>query len=211
MVCSLTNFFVGSETDANLPVLDLRMLLHVLGSSDNGSNARLVVGTQECSPISHNNVLTNIIVQLGKHLRRKYNVLLRAEHNVATFIADDARSDIFPRHIRAGVEMRYETDCRQLPSGVGRERCHQVAVIVKRNILQSQLLQFFYQCLGKNPLPRRTRCGMSLFARLRFERDIPQKSIQYCHISYTFMSCDKIRNNRCRCSNAYRHIPSGDR
>ena len=59
-----SDFLIGIERDADVTVLDFRMSLQIFHSSDNLSDTRLVVGSEQRLAIGHDKVLTLVFAKL---------------------------------------------------------------------------------------------------------------------------------------------------
>ena len=181
MVSTGTDLFIRRKTDTDLAVFDLRMILQIFHSRDNSGHTAFIISPQQRLAVRHNDILFLIIIQFGKHQRRKHDVLFRTQHDIATLISHDTGLHVFSRHIGTCVQMGNETDRRNRLRRIGRQSCHQVTLIIEGYILQPDLFQFLNQCFCKHELSRRTGRRPRRFARLRVERHILQKSICYSH------------------------------
>ena len=61
MVRTHADFLVGVERHTNLTVFNLLVFLQIHHSLHDFSDAGLVVGTQQCRAVGHDEVLTNVL------------------------------------------------------------------------------------------------------------------------------------------------------
>ena len=73
MVGAHANFLVGVERHADLTMFNLLVLLQIHHSLHDFSDAGLVVGTQQCRAVGYDEVLTDVLQQLGELLRARHN------------------------------------------------------------------------------------------------------------------------------------------
>ena len=64
-------------------VLYLGMLLQVDHRRNYFSNAGLVVGSQQCGAVSHNQILTLVVQQFGKLSRTKDDIILFVQNYIS--------------------------------------------------------------------------------------------------------------------------------
>ena len=178
LVSPLANLLVGVEGHPYLAVLDFGVGQQVLHGRYNLGHTGLVVGTEQCLAIGHNQVLPYVVQQFGKLRRLQHHILLGTQHNIGTAVVlDNAGRHVAARHIGARIEVGDKADYRHLLVGVGWQRGHQIAVIVEGHLGKAYLLQLFGQSLGKDHLPRRTGSHIGKLVRLGIETYIVEKTI----------------------------------
>ena len=90
-----SQFFVGSESEADLPVLPFRMCEELLAGGHDGRNASFVVGAQQGCAICSDDRLPDIVAQAREFLRRKDDLLGLVQDDVTAIISRvDLRTDI---------------------------------------------------------------------------------------------------------------------
>ena len=120
LVGAQADLLVGVEADAHLAVLDLGMSLQVGHRGDDLGDAGLVVGAEKRRAVGHDQVVAQIVHQLGEVLGIERDALLGVERDGrAVIVAHDARVDMAARHVGARVHMSDEADHGHRPVGVG--------------------------------------------------------------------------------------------
>jgi len=66
MVCALADLLIGIERHADIAVLDLVMVAQIAHRLHDFGNAGLVIGTEQCRSVGHNDVFSLVGQQLGK-------------------------------------------------------------------------------------------------------------------------------------------------
>ena len=128
-----SDFLVRGESDFDFPVLELRMLHHILDGVHDLSHTCLVVGSEQCRAVGGNDGFPLV----GKQFREFGRLEEESRHSLqgnvaAVVILDDLRPHIGPGGIRRGVHVGDETHNRHLPVNVGRQCCHYISVFVER-------------------------------------------------------------------------------
>ena len=128
-----SDFLVRGESDFDFPVLELRMLHHILDGVHDLSHTCLVVGSEQCRAVGGNDGFPLV----GKQFREFGRLEEESRHSLqgnvaAVVILDDLRPHIGPGGIRRGIHMGNETHNRHLPVNVGRQCCHYISVFVER-------------------------------------------------------------------------------
>ena len=137
LVRAQTDFLIGIERDADVTVLDFRMSLQIFHSSDNLSDTRLVVGSEQRLAVGHDKVLTLVFAKLREIGRRKHHIAVFVEHDVAALVSlHDARVDVASRHVGRRVEMGDESHSRHFLVNVARKSGHQIAILVERYVFK---------------------------------------------------------------------------
>lgn len=149
---------IRCETQANLAVPDFRMCHEVFRRADDGRDAGLVIGAQERRAIRHHDVLTLVALNAREIRYREDDVLLFVQHDIAARIrADDLLVDGAARCIGTRVEMRDKTDDRRTAAVVGRQRRHDIGVLVHGHLGEADGAKLFCQVLCQHHLSRRRR------------------------------------------------------
>ena len=143
---STSDLLVWSETDLDFAVLELRVLHYILHCVHDFSYSGLVVCSEQGCAVCGDEGLALV---LG-HFREVCNCQSQARntfelHVASVVVLDDLRLDVCARRVRGGVDMRDESDCRNIIlAAVGRNRSHDVAVFVEGG-LDSHGLKFVTQ------------------------------------------------------------------
>ena len=112
------NLLVGVEGYANLAVPDVLVVAQIAHRLHDFGNAGLVVGTEQCVAVGHNEVFAHVAEQFGKLLRTQHNAL--GEQNVASVVLlHDARFDVGTATVGAGVVVGNEAYRRHRLIAVG--------------------------------------------------------------------------------------------
>ena len=110
VVGSLTYLFIGGESDAYLAMLDFGVGEEVLHGRYDFGHAGFVVGTQQCLAIGDDEVLPDVVQQLGKLVGAQCHIVFGAEHDFfAVVVLDDARRNFAARAVGTGVEVGDES------------------------------------------------------------------------------------------------------
>ena len=194
MMGSQANLLVGIEAHANLPVLDLGMLLQIDHRLYNLRNTRFVISAQERGTVCHDEILADMVAQLGEFLHRSDDAL-RQEDVCAVIFFYDARLHILARSVRTGVHVGNEADgghllvsVGHLPVDVSWQCGIEIAQFVQFHLLQTLGDEFFFQMLCKDPLLLGGRCHVGLLRRLCVEGDVAQKTFNDIH-AFSRFSC----------------------
>ena len=131
MVGAFADLLVRRESDPYLAVLDLRMRLQMGNGRDNGGYTRLIISTQESLAIGDDDLLSDVIQQLGEFLGREDDLLLLIEGDIAALVFHDAWCNLLSRHIRAGIQVSDKSNRWNLVCRVGRQGCHYIAILVQ--------------------------------------------------------------------------------
>ena len=182
MVCPLPYLLVRREGDTDAAMFHLGMRLQIVHRGDDGGNAGLIVGSEQGLAVRYDNVLAYIISEFRELGGRKEDVLCFIQNDISTLIGDDARLHVLARHIGTGVEMSDEADGRERLVGIRGEGCHQVAVLVERDIGQTDFLQLIHQRLGEDALAGGAGSRAGRLVRLRIVSYVFKKAFYYCHI-----------------------------
>ena len=75
-------------------------------------------------------------------------------------------------HVWSRIQVSYKAYYRHCLVDIRRKRCHQIAVVVKRNLLQPHFLKFLLEITGKFHLPGGGGCHVSLVIALCVELHI---------------------------------------
>ena len=115
LVHATSNLLVGSKTNLNLSVLELRVLHNVLHCSHNLCNTGLVICTKKGCSVGCNQSLANILPYLREICHRQSDSKRGIQHNVLTvIILNDLRLDILAACIRGSIYVGNETHSRNL-------------------------------------------------------------------------------------------------
>ena len=167
------DFFVGREADADLAVLELRMLHDVLHRVHNLGHAGLVVGAQQGGAVGGDEGLAHVVQHLGelRGLERQAGHALQG-NLAAVVVLNDLRLHIGARSVRGGIHMGDEAHGRHILVQIGRDAGHHVPELIQRH-LHAQGLEFVFQHLEQVPLLGSRRLGFGLFVALRVHRHVP--------------------------------------
>ena len=113
-----TNLLVRVKGHANIAVLYLLVVAQVAHRLYYLGYARLVVGTQQCGTIRHNQVLACVLQQLGEFGGTHHNTL-RKQNIAAVVVAYNVWLDVSTRAVGAGIIVRNKSDGRNLIFRVG--------------------------------------------------------------------------------------------
>ena len=109
MVSAHADFLVGIEGHTNLAVLDFLVLLQVDHCLYDFGNTCLVVGTEQCGTVGHDEVFTDVLQQFRKLFRTGHDSF--AQQDVAAVVvSDNLWLDVGSRAVGAGVVMGNEAD-----------------------------------------------------------------------------------------------------
>ncbi len=87
------------------------MSLQVCHGSYDFRNAGLVVRTEKRSPVSNNQILTDVVLEFREIRRTEdYALLLIENYVIAVVIRHDAGIHMLAAHVRSRVHMGYEAD-----------------------------------------------------------------------------------------------------
>ena len=181
---SHTDFFIGIKAHPDSAMLDFRMFPKVDHSLYDFRNTGFVVSSQQGMAVRDNQILSHMIRQFGKLLRRGDNSLFSAQYNVPTIVLlHDSQLHILSRVIRRSIDMSYKADCRHFAFRVCRQRGIQISMFVQRHLLKPYRFQFVLQISRKHHLLVSTRTTFSFFTRLRVKTHVFQKSFYQFHNS----------------------------
>ena len=152
-MCSLADFFIGVEGYADVAVFDFRVFDEVVNGCDYFGDSGFVIGSEEGVAVGHDEVLTFVVEQFGEFGGFEHDSFGGVEYYViAVVVFDDARSHVFSAHVRRCVEVGDEADCGNLLVNVAFERCHQIAVVIKNNVVETHCAEFFFKMLREDHL-----------------------------------------------------------
>ena len=176
-MCSHANLLIRIEVHTYLAVLDFRVCLQIGHGRHDFSYASLVVCPQEGIAVRDDDVLADVVLQLGKLPHCGYDALLLVQYDVRTVIVlDDAGAHVLAAAVRRGVHVGDEANGGNLLGGIGRQGGIDVGVFVHLHLFQAQTLQFLLQvaCQVKLLLAAGTLV-LAGFVRLRVETHVFQK------------------------------------
>ena len=173
------DFLVGSESDLDRPMLELRVRNDVLHCVHDLRHAGLVVGAEERRAVGRDERLAHIMEhfrELGRHQRQ-------ARHAgkgdfPAVIVLHDLRLDVRARGVRGRIDMGDEADGRHLCLHIGRDASHHIPELIQRG-LHAHRIQLRAQHPQQIQLLRRRRLTFGILIRLCIHSHIPQKTIKY--------------------------------
>ncbi len=182
LVCTLADFLVRIERDADIAMFDFRMLLQISHRRYYLGHTGLVIGSQQCSPVGHYQVLTPVMQQFGKLRRTEHDILLLVKCYIASVVAFHYPGIyVMPRHVGRRIQMGYEPYGGNFTLNVRRQCCHKITVVIERNIRKTQFTQLLFKRLRESELPGGGRGQVGKFVALRVELHISEKSVSNIH------------------------------
>ena len=131
-----SDFFIGIKADTDFAMLDFRMRLQISHRPYYFGYSRLVVSAKQGVSVGHNQVFTYMVEQFGELFGRQDNPFFLTQwYILAPIISHDTWIHILARHIRTGIHVGNETDCRNFAVDIGRKCSEEITVFVKRYIL----------------------------------------------------------------------------
>ena len=102
-------------------MFDFRMGLKVSHGGDDLGDAGLVVGSEKSGAVGDDQVIAEIIHELGKLLRTQQDVFSFVEHyGLAVIILDNAWLYMTSRHVGTCIHVRYKAYDGYIFVGIGR-------------------------------------------------------------------------------------------
>ena len=146
------------------------------GRSHDLRDAGLVVGAEERRAVGRDQVVPDVVLELGRFGRA--NRLARvAERDVAAFVMDPLRRDAGSAHLARRIDVREERDRRHLVVDGGRERRGHVAVLVDRGVREPDLLELVAEEAQQVELFLRARVRLRLLVGLRVDADVAAEAL----------------------------------
>ncbi|MNC07627.1 hypothetical protein D3C75_551800 [compost metagenome] len=163
MFCAFTDFFVRSESNADIAVGDVFLFEH-RHRRHNFGDTGFIIRAEQRFTIGGNQGLPKQLMQNREHHRREH-LIADTQRNITTAIVfDNLRIHIFTCEIRCGIDVGNETNGRDFFIDVGRKCTHHGTMIAQRHIHQTHLFHLLSQQPQQLPLPF---CARNLFyARL---------------------------------------------
>ena len=166
------DLLVGVEADADLAMLDLGIALEISHSGDDLGDAGLIVGAKECCAVGDNQVIAQIIDQLGEILGIESDALSLVEHDGLTIIIlDDAGIDMAARHVGARIHVGDKAYHRHGTIHVGWQCGKEITILIESDIAEAHAKQNGFQVFGKFHLTRRGGCHIGQLIALGVELD----------------------------------------
>ena len=174
----LSNLFIGGEAHADFAVLDFGMGQQKFHGRHDFSDAGFVVRTQQGLAVGYQQGLSLVVSEFWKVGEGELGMGFGIQQDVfSVIVLNDAR--LFGTgHVGGRVEVRDETDYRQLHVAVGGQGgCH-IAVFVFLHFRKTDPLQFFYQKIAEDKLVRGARIGGGVFIRGGGDGHVTGKPLQ---------------------------------
>ena len=133
---SAPDLFVRSETDADVSVTDLGVLLQVFDGGEDFGYPGLVVGSEQGGAVRGNKRAAFVTGQLRKICRAQDVAGAQGQFAAVVVFPQDG-FDALSAGIGRGVHVGDEADTGQRLGGVGREGAHDISVGVQRDVFQS--------------------------------------------------------------------------
>ena len=171
-------FLIRREGNPYLAVRPFRVQQEGGGHIHDFRHTGLVVRAKQGSSVRHDQVLAQIIRQLGKNGGGKHYSLLRVEQDVPAVVrAYDAGGDAAAGDSRSRIHMGHPADDGNIPFHVGRNGGVNNAGILIQFRLRSHVLQLPGQQTGQLRLAGGGRHGGGIRVRLGTHGDILQKTV----------------------------------
>ncbi len=146
-----TDLFVGRERHTDGGARDVRIRQQHLDGGHDFGDARLIIRAQQGGAVAGDDVLPDVSLQHGVTVPGDHLGMVAGQHEVGARIVvpPDHRLHVRAARFRRRVDVRQETDGRQLGGLVGRQvrrqRREDVAPLVHGRIGEAQRLQFVDQ------------------------------------------------------------------
>ena len=146
-------------------------------------HARLVVRAEQRRAVCDDQALADRVFQLRVFLRRKHDVLLFVQDNIAAVVRlCDACADVLAGRVGRGVHVGDEAIDGDFFVTVRRHGAVDVAVLVNACVCNAHVLHLADKLLCKRKLPRGGRARLGRFVRGRGIGNELQKAFNDCHV-----------------------------
>ena len=146
-------------------------------------HARLIVCAEQRRAVGDDQALADRVFQLRVFLRRKHDVLLFVQDNIAAVVRlCDACADVLAGRVGRGVHVGDEAVDRNVLFAVCWDSAVDVAVLVNACVCNAHVLHLADKLLCKRKLPRGGRARLGRFVRGRGIGNELQKAFNDCHV-----------------------------
>ena len=146
-------------------------------------HACLIVRAEQRRAVRDDQALADRVFQLRVFLRRKHDVLLFVQDNIAAVVRlCDARADVLAGGVGRGVHVGDEAIDGDFFVTVRRHGAVDVAVLIDVRVGNAHVLHLADKLLRKRKLPRGGRARLGRFVRGRGIGNELQKAFNDCHV-----------------------------
>ena len=146
-------------------------------------HARLVVRAEQRRAVRDDQALADRVFQLRVFLRRKHDVLLFVQDNIAAVVRlCDACADVLAGGVGRGIHVGDEAIDGDFFVTVRRHGAVDVAVLIDVRVGNAHVLHLADKLLRKRKLPRGGRARLGRFVRGRGIGNELQKAFNDCHV-----------------------------